>query len=441
MPITDYESENDRIKRMFAQALALRQDNETPQGKMVGGHFVAPSWAEQLSPAVNQALGGFVQGKAEKEQKGLAESTQQDMADWLKNRPGPKTTTTSEVVPDTEAPGPMPEGQFGPLNKTRMATETTQPTRDDQINWAGQGLKNPLSKALASSFMQDQMVQAPEREALRAWREEESKKARQSKLEQIGVTAKYKMDQLNLASADKTRSLESHTEIEKMKNQTKRDIAYNDAETRLEIAHDKLKAAGLKSTPVPASIMTKMTDAEQAADGITQAYSAYKPEYSGWIGGGGAAWAKMAPSMLSSDQQKEAATWWTNYEDQSALIRRHAMFGSAFTDPERRAWEAATITKTTPPELVATYLKTRAELSNKFFNRVRQQYTIAGHPAIGEAFQARPESFSDISGMEKAPTIPQVPQRQPAQGGGAQTPEGWRQVPGMPPGDMIGPGR
>ena len=445
MPITDYESENERIKRMFAQALALRQDSDTPQGKMISGHFVAPSWIEQLNPAINQALGGFTQGQAEKESKGLGQQMQDEYADWLKKRPQTRTETTetSEEIPGTIAPGPQQEapyeeqapgfrgppkpqqGQAGPLLKTRMVQQQTQvePTDDENLNWAGQGMKNPLSRTLASEYMKDQMIQGPERKMAREFKHQEADLQRMAVNQRQTEALKAKMDMLQVEMGRKDQSEENKLAIARMMDKTKRDIGFADAQARVDAAALKAKAAGQKVTPVPNNVMTKMSEAESAADGIQSAYSTFKPEYAGYLGGAGAWWGRNAPSPLSTDAMKEAAAWWQNYEDQGALIRRHALFGSAFTPGEQQAWNNATITKTTPPELIAGYLKIRADLSNKFYNKIRQQYTTVGYSTIADAFPERNMSFEPMPGGEEAPQITAPPTMRPTQPRQPQPPQ------------------
>ena len=38
--------------------LLLQKGQQQPQGEMVSGHYVAPSWAQQLNPLVNSYISG-----------------------------------------------------------------------------------------------------------------------------------------------------------------------------------------------------------------------------------------------------------------------------------------------------------------------------------------------------------------------------------------------
>ena len=46
-----------QLKRKLAMADALRQQ-EMPQGQMVSGHYVAPSWTQQLAGLANKYVAG-----------------------------------------------------------------------------------------------------------------------------------------------------------------------------------------------------------------------------------------------------------------------------------------------------------------------------------------------------------------------------------------------
>jgi hypothetical protein len=409
MPITDYESEQDRIKRMFAEAMALRQDSDQPHGRMVGKWYVAPSWSEQLAPVVNQVMGGYKSHKAEEASKELGSRIQGDYGDWMKRRPQAQVTQTSEEIPGTEAPGPLQEGQFGPLQKTRMVKQVTEPTRDQQIDWAGQGLKNPLSKALAASYLEDQLIKAPERDEAREFKAHESELQRIALNQRQAENLKSKLDMLNIEMGRKDITEANRMVIAKMQDATKRELGFAEAKARVDAAALKAKAAGEKVTPVPNNVTTKMSEAEQNADGLTSAFTTYKPEFGGYKGALSAMAGRLSP--FTTEGMDEAAAWWNNYEGQAALVKRHSLFGSAFTPGEQAAWDKATIRPTDNPQLIATNLKIRAELANKFYNKLRNQYVITGHGAIGEAFPERPETFEQIPGSVAAPVTPLVPQK------------------------------
>jgi len=456
MPITSYESEQDRIKRAIAEALALRGDNEQPQGRMVSGHFVAPSWIEQLNPVINQALGGYKQGKAEREQKELASKIETEHGDWMKSRP--RTTyeeiTTSEEVPGTVAPGPqmeapgtvvpppdfrgpMPEApRPGPLMKTRMVSERreVEPSDEAQIDWASKGLRNPLSKTIASKYMEDQLVQAPERRLAREFKADEASKARIAKSEMQQQQHRNKLVELNLLSMDKTKTREQLGEIERMKDATRRAMNTEDAQAKIEAAQIKAKAAGVKVTPTAPRVIHDLSEAKTVAEGVADSFATFKPEYAGISGFIDKMSGKFNP--FSSKEADAAAAWWNRYELQAALVERHAKFGTALSASERQAWTDATIKDLTNPQLVAQNLKKRAELTTKFYNNLRNQYIQGGHGLVDAAFDPITESFMpDQGGGAAPPTV--LPRVQTPQAAPARPPK-----PGsfeLPPGVTITP--
>lgn len=452
MPITNYESEQDRIKRAIAQALALRQDNDMPQGKMVSGHFVAPSWIEQLNPVINQAMGGYQQGRAEQEQKGLTTQIEQDHDSWMQQRPRTQyqTSTTSEEIPGTVAPGPQMEApgvetpppnfrgplpdapRPSPLMKTRMMTERTaiEPTDDQQIDWASKGLKNPLSKTLAADYLKDQMIVAPERKLAREFKADESEKARIAKNDLLIQQGRQKLEQLTLLEGGKDKTREQNLAVEQMKDRTRREIAALEAQSRVEAARARAAAAGQKTTPVPPRVINDLAEAQQVAEGLTDSFATFKPEYGGISGYVDKLSGKYNP--FSSKESDAAAAWWNRYEHQSALIERHAKFGTALSASERDAWANATIRDFNNPQLVATNLQKRAELAAKFYNKLRESYISGGHKLVDEAFSPISDSFTPITGGGGIPTT-QLP---PAQTRGA-APQ--RRRNDLPPGVTITP--
>jgi hypothetical protein len=438
MPITDYESEQDRIKRAIAQAMALRADNETPQGRMVSGHFVAPSWAEQLSPLLNQALGGYQQGRGERDQKALTGQIESDHNNWMGQRPKTQyeESTTSEEIPGTVAPGPLEQNATGPLLKTRMVTERTavEPTDDMQIDWASKGLKNPLSKTIAADYLKDQLVTAPERKLAREFKATESEKAREAKSELLIQQGRNKLEQLTLLEGGKDKTREQNLAIEKMKDKTRREIAMLEAQSRVDAARARAAAAGMKTTPVPPRVINDLAEAQQVAEGLTDSFSTFKPEFGGISGYVDKVSGKYNP--FSSKESDQAAAWWNKYEHQSALIERHAKFGTALSASEREAWANATIRDFNNPQLIATNLQKRAELATKFYNNLRNQYISGGHKLVDEAFTPLPEGFSPIPGGGAIPTTQLAPtQTQPPRPAKQQRRKSDLE---LPPGVIIG---
>jgi hypothetical protein len=77
MSQTLIDPEAQALQRQKQYAAALMQQNQQPQGQMIGGRFVAPSFTQQLNSALNPVLGAYMLNKADTEQLGLAERLRQ----------------------------------------------------------------------------------------------------------------------------------------------------------------------------------------------------------------------------------------------------------------------------------------------------------------------------------------------------------------------------
>jgi hypothetical protein len=397
MPVTSYESRQDQLKRMLAQAQALRSQGQAqPKGEMVGGHFVAPHWSQQLAPAVNQIMGGVNEYMAGNQQKELEQEMGQEQQRWMGQRPMAKTL---------QLQGPQPEGVEGPL------TGEVEPTTDDQIAWAGKGLQNPLTKALAQKHLEDQIIQEPIREEARRFKAGESAETRQARAELETQKGTQRLAELQLKFAEAGKDRSQRKAIADQIDATKRVISTQQATSRVSAAEAKATASGAKVKPVPNSITTDLSEAESVAQGTANAYTTYKPEYGGVEGLVDAISGKWNP--WASKESEEAANWWADYENQVALVERHAKFGATLNEGEKAAWRAATITKGQSPATIQANLAMRAKLTAIFYNKLRERQVQLGYPQIGEAFQPVPESFEAIPGQTPAAINPAPPVLQP----------------------------
>jgi len=273
------------------------------------------------------------------------------------------------------------------------------------------------------------LINAPEREETRRWRSEESALARQARADNQMQQHRNKLAELTIASGDKTKNREQQLEIERMKDATKRAMGALEATNKLDVAMLKAKAAGAKVTPVPPRVVHDLSEAQQVANGLSDSFTTFRPEYGGISGFIDKMSGKYNP--FSGKEADAAAAWWNRYEQQSALVERHAKFGTALSENERKLWEAATIKDLNNPQLIAQNLKMRAELATKFYNRLREQYSKSGYSLVDEAFDPMSEGFDPIPGGGAIPptVIPDVQRPRPA-------PE--RQVP-QKKGYTIGP--
>jgi hypothetical protein len=89
------------LQRQKQYAAMLMQQNQQPQGQMVSGNFVAPSWTQQLNAALSPVLGAYMMNKSDTEQEKLAQKLRkesaQEMMEYNKLRYG--SQGTPEVIP------------------------------------------------------------------------------------------------------------------------------------------------------------------------------------------------------------------------------------------------------------------------------------------------------------------------------------------------------
>lgn len=79
-------------QRKIAEML-MASGMQQPQGQMVSGHYVAPSWAQQLNPLVNAAIGSASSNALDEKQLKLAEALrgkQQEVIDQFTNAATPQ---------------------------------------------------------------------------------------------------------------------------------------------------------------------------------------------------------------------------------------------------------------------------------------------------------------------------------------------------------------
>jgi hypothetical protein len=65
VPPSDYGQVSAKRQRLLADALRKKAEVAGPQGQMVSGHYVAPSWSQHLGTIASGAASGYMEGKAQ----------------------------------------------------------------------------------------------------------------------------------------------------------------------------------------------------------------------------------------------------------------------------------------------------------------------------------------------------------------------------------------
>jgi hypothetical protein len=118
MSQTLIDPESQALQRQKQYAAALMQQNQQPQGQMIGGRFVAPSFTQQLSSAINPLLGAYMLNQADTKQSQLTLENQalaqKNIADALRLSKGGEETVygagmegptkeVTQIAPDSNA--------------------------------------------------------------------------------------------------------------------------------------------------------------------------------------------------------------------------------------------------------------------------------------------------------------------------------------------------
>lgn len=121
-------------QRAFAKLLQDQSLQQDP-GQMVSGHYVAPSWTQQLAKVLQGGLASYNNNQADTQEKAYATTKNQGLADLLAaNKPqqiaGEPTVTTAmpAYTPDQQDQfgSPLPDVQREPVTTStpNMVTET-----------------------------------------------------------------------------------------------------------------------------------------------------------------------------------------------------------------------------------------------------------------------------------------------------------------------------
>lgn len=186
------------IRQAMSRAAALRKQPAPAEGQMVSGQYVRAPKLAGLVPILNGLVADNIEGNAVQQQQALTGRQREALNEWLSARPTAKTTYGASDVGPTMT--------------------TTEPTEADTFAWASQGLKSPLSRALGSNLIEDQIVNAP----LRA-------EQRKDKAGTLALTLAEKKEQ-------QARELEYRRERDKSAAELKRDIAEQSNAMRRELA-------------------------------------------------------------------------------------------------------------------------------------------------------------------------------------------------------------
>lgn len=135
----DLQEQQRQIEQQRMLAQLLQSQGQAPQGQMVSGRYVAPSWSQYLNSGASNIQGQLGQADAEKRQKALAAELQTRKQDWMNSMP----RDTPEAVQQTD------------MGEMRTPGHTA--SADENFAWAMKGMQtDPEATKLALALRQKQ---------------------------------------------------------------------------------------------------------------------------------------------------------------------------------------------------------------------------------------------------------------------------------------------
>jgi len=175
-------------------------------------------------------------------------------------------------------------------------------------------------------------------------------------------------------------------EAEQKADEAKRkaDMLTSDRDRRSREDIAKIRAADDESgywTPKTAKERETFDSGATKASSTQALLNSYQDDYSAPAAvratPGGAALSDWYNRTLGDDEQTESAQWWSDKEKRE-LKPRHELFGSAFTAPEMKAYNATTFSKSDSPEFIRAQLKERLRLETVASEEMAAKYLMSG---------------------------------------------------------------
>ena len=115
----------------LAEMLRAAGQNQ-PQGQMVSGWYVAPSWSQNLNTAVSGALGTYMGAQLDEERKAKTAELLRDLSQGKAVEPMPAVQNFNGL--DQRAEGQTPIPQQAPQNELQRLTQRPQSVEQSQIS-------------------------------------------------------------------------------------------------------------------------------------------------------------------------------------------------------------------------------------------------------------------------------------------------------------------
>lgn len=141
-------------------AYALQQQSDQPQGQMISGHYVAPSWTQQLAQAIKAPVGAYLNNDADKKQADYDMTRRQKMAELIKANNPQQIAGAPTVTSQIPAYEPNQMDRFGsPMpDAVRQPVVTETPNMVQETPEQQRARVEPLMMDYMSQYKDDPNV-------------------------------------------------------------------------------------------------------------------------------------------------------------------------------------------------------------------------------------------------------------------------------------------
>lgn len=368
----DFERRDVAIKnrqRRLAEMIRNQTQFQENPGRMVSGHYVAPSWAQSLNSAVAPVMD---RRNIQAEEQGL----ERDVGEFNAADRRAAIEHAMARPQGTRAQHTLPPDQAGP------SIPAQQPTPQAMAQWAQSGAAIPSRRNVVSKLLADIEVNAPIREEAKAEkrldREDRQAEARELRKLQEAEYERQRVERGEQLAAD--RAERARIEQERLADRKEdREARSADRRATIEAAVERATSKEPKAgKTLPAGTVKDLGELDEKASTMSGLKATFKPEYAG-LGGK----VKNVAGTYIPGVSTESAEWWRDYKKQSELAERHSLFGATLTGSEKGEWNAADINPDMKPEIIERNLAKRAALAKKVYDKALQRYGAAGYNVEG----------------------------------------------------------
>lgn len=384
----DFASQQARIAQQQKLVEMLRkQGAQIPEGKMVGDHYVAPHWSQQLAAFGNTALGTYVDMKNQGAEKELMKQQAAAANQWRSSLP----QATGGVSPPAELGGGPP-------------TPVQSVTREAILKHALAGMSNPLT-AKEAPIIADSLTSGLTRDEDMKFRDEQARTAALERADGRREQLQAKSEEIALRLQDRALDRSSREDLTRMQDATRREIAAMNNATRAqlaalhksggsdiaaraaELATEKLsrRAEPIAPMTTAAQMVQDMLDSYKQPDGKTKS-----------IPGVGLLVGSLPPGMISTEgaTNRQKIQMFAN-----AMLRAQAGLSQTLSEQEKATLELMSNGKFRQEQFEATW-PSLMEKVNATTKAITSGYT----PDVVESFKQRGGGLELVGSKAKKST-------------------------------------